>query len=146
MTGPVTTTAAQDERGMRILHAVLAAGIAIIIALFVFLVGQIGPSMPAGSARPLVAYAASGLGLAAILAVPVVLRPLARGRLRDAPTEHRWNNDTRGPAILVWIVAEWGALAGCIGFLLTASTFPAGVGALGLVTLLWSSPGRLSAA
>lgn len=144
MTDPAATTGAQDERAVRILHAILAAGVAIIIALFVFLVGQTGPSVPAGSARPIVAYVCSGLGLVAILAALVVLRPLARGRLRDAPADHRWTDDTRGPAILAWIVAEAGSLAGCFGFLLTGSTLPAAVAAFGLVAILWCSPGRLA--
>ncbi len=144
MTDPAAPTVAQDERGARILHAILAVGIALILAVFMLLLRLVGPYVPPGRARPIVAYVAAGLGLVAMLAALAVLRPLARGRFRDAPAGRRWSDTTRGPAILVWIVAEWGAIAGALGFLLTGSTLPAAVAALGFVTLLWCSPGRLS--
>jgi hypothetical protein len=148
-------TAAQDERGMRILHTILGVGVALVIAVFILLlrlVGprsghrrRIGPYVPAGSARPIVAYVSSALGAVAVLSALLVFRPLARGRLRAAPAEHPWTNATRGPAILVWLVAESGAIVSSLGLLLTGSMLPAAVAALGFVTLLWCSPGRLSA-
>jgi len=144
MPDPPAMTAAQDERGMRILHTILAVGVALVIAVFILLLRLVGPYVPAGSARPIVAYVSSAFGGAAILSALLAFRPLARGRLRAAPAEHPWTNATRGPAILVWLVAESGAIVSSLGLLLTGSMLPAAVAALGFVTLLWCSPGRLS--
>lgn len=128
-------------RTVRILHGALVAGVLTLGVLFFAIVRVRGPG-PAAAAPIGAALAAVGLG-AVVLAALVLRRRVPERRPDQAPDTYWASAEARGAAIVLWAVAEGGALTSLVGYFLTGALAPAVAAGIAIVTLVAFRPGRL---
>jgi len=126
---------------MRTLHASLVLGVILVGAVFFFLLRTIPPSFPRAS---MLSFVTAGLGLGNIAAALGVFRSKIPQRAIDQAPEDYWtSNEVRGIAIVMWAIIEGGGLVAWVGYLLTGTPVPAGVGVLAIAALILVRPSRL---
>ena len=137
----MTTPALSDARATRILHAAFTGGVASLAVVAYLVPRMLGPLLPDGGARVVIAGAFTAV---AVLSIGVAIL-FARRRLpAPGPGEGYWTPEARGAAIILWALTDGGAICGFVGYMLTARLAPALMGVVGLAALLWYTPGRLA--
>ena len=140
----MTTPAQSDARATRILHAALTGGVASLAVVAYLVPRMLGPLLSDDRSRSVAAAACTAM---AVLPIGIGLL-VARRRLPapgpGSPDEAYWTPEARGAAIMLWALADGGAICGFVGYMLTARLAPALMGVVGLAALLWYTPGRLA--
>lgn len=130
-----------SARQARILHAALVLGVALVGVVFFFVLKTIGPAFPRA---PILSFVTAGLGLGNVAAALGVFRSKIPQRSSEqAPDEYWTSNEVRGMAIVMWAIIEGGGLVAWVGYLLTGTPVPAGVGLLAIAALILVRPSRL---
>ncbi|HEX9894861.1 MAG TPA: hypothetical protein VGA78_13110 [Gemmatimonadales bacterium] len=134
-----------EARKVRLLHAILVGGV-ILLGATLFLVVRLrgGPLLAgAGPADP-IAYVMSAAALSSLGLAVMVFRPRLPEPARGDVSIAYWTPENRGVALLLWVLFEGAGSIGAVGYLLTGHPAPLLAAAMGLLALLWYSPGRLA--
>jgi hypothetical protein len=131
------------SRMVRIIHAALTTGVAIVGAVFFLLVRARGGTMVA----PMVGVVLSVVSIGLLVAAATILRRRIPERPADqSPTTFWAAGETRGSALVLWAVTEGAAVVGWVGYFLTGSVVPAAIAGLAFGMLVMLNPARLEGA
>jgi hypothetical protein len=137
-----TDLAAAEQRGIRMLHAILAVALMVFSVAAVLWVQFKGPLLAAGETRNLIAYIVTGIGLACVAVGIGIIRPKLPEPRRGSADY--WTPKNRGRALLVWILCENGGTIAAVGFVLTAHLAALFAMVVAILMLVWQSPGRMA--
>jgi hypothetical protein len=130
-----------SARAARILHASLVLGVILVGVVFFFVLRTIPPSFPRAS---ILSFVTAGLGLGNLAAALALFRSKIPRRSADQTPDDYWTSaEARGIAIVTWAIIEGGGLVAWVGYLLTGTPVPAGVGVLAIAALILVRPSRL---
>jgi len=130
-----------SARAARIMHTSLVLGVTLVGVVFFFVLRTIPPSFPRAS---ILSFVTAGLGLGNLAAALALFRSKIPQRSSDqAPDDYWASNEVRGIVIVTWAIIEGGGLVAWVGYLLTGTPVPAGVGVLAIAALILVRPSRL---
>ena len=108
--------------------------------VFFFVVRTIPPSFPRAS---ILSFVTAGLGLGNLAAALVLFRSKIPQRSVDQTPDDYWTSNEVRIALVTWAIIEGGGLVAWVGYLLTGTPVPAGVGVLAIAALMLVRPSRL---
>lgn len=132
-----------DLPSIRVLHGVITAGLAVILAVFLLLTYGLhqAPVLFPGNPSPVIAYLLLAASLTVLSTALLVFKARVPARRSGQSVEEFWGMEARGSALLFWVLLEGGGIVGAVGFLITGSLIPA-IGAVGAIYLfLTNGPG-----
>ena len=115
-------------------------GVALVGVVFFFVVRTIPPSFPRAS---ILSFVTAGLGLGNLAAALVLFRSKIPQRSVDQTPDDYWTSNEVRIALVTWAIIEGGGLVAWVGYLLTGTPVPAGVGVLAIAALMLVRPSRL---
>ena len=141
----MTSPPVLDLRSARLIHGVLAAGIAALFLVFAAVILPLkGPLLQANPVLPTISYV-----IAVMSAVSSGFAIFFRRRLPDrgagVPPESYWTPVIAGQAMMVWVLCEGAGVMAAVGFLLTGRWPPIAAAVFAWCLLMVFAPGRLAA-
>jgi drug/metabolite transporter (DMT)-like permease len=141
----MTSPPVLDLRSARLIHGVLAAGIAVLFLVFAAVILPLkGPLLRGNPALP-IASSALALASAASSACAIFFRRRLPGRGAEVPPESYWTPEIAGQAMMVWVLCEGAGVMAAVGFLLTGRWPPVAAAVFAWCLLMVFAPGRLAA-
>lgn len=124
---------------MRILHVALTMGLVVVAGVFIMLRQSTTARFSVG---PTLGLILAGLALVQLAVVLGFLLPRLPLRTADQSPDQYWSTVARPDAIMLWVMTDGAGLASWVGYLLTGTVVPAGVGVLAIAALILLQPGR----
>lgn len=94
------------------------------------------------SVGPTLGWILAGFALVQLAMVLGFLVPRMPLRLADQSPDQYWSTVARPDAIILWVMTDGAGLASWVGYLLTGTVVPAGVGVLAIAALILLRPDR----
>ena len=127
-------------RAIRITHIALVLGLVLIAVTFVVLRQRTGLILAFGPFLGVLLAAIALVNL--ILALGFLAPRLPRRPADQSPDDYWMRTETRGAAIILWVLVEGAGLLSWVGYLLTGAWAPAAVGVLAVASLALLGPTR----
>lgn len=136
-----TARAISAARGVRIIHAALAIGLLLLGGTFFLLLTVQG--QPLGGV-PGIGIVLAGVALAILMVSQLLLRGKVPARRSDQSPEDYWQtNESRGPALILWVGIESAGILSWMGYVLSGQLAPAAVALIAIAALIALRPARL---
>ena len=127
-------------RAIRIIHIALVLGLVLIAGAFFVLRQRTGLMLAFGPFLGVLLAAIALVNL--ILALGFLAPRLPRRPADQSPDDYWMRTETRGAAIILWVLVEGAGLLSWVGYLLTGAWAPAAVGVLAVASLALLGPTR----
>lgn len=127
-------------RAIRIIHIALVLGLVLIAGTFFVLRQRTGLTLAFG---PFLGVLLAAIALVNLtLALGFLAPRLPRRPADQSPDDYWTRTETRGAAIILWVLVEGAGLLSWVGYLLTGVWAPAAVGVLAVASLVLLGPAR----
>ena len=134
-----------EREGVRKLYLILFAGLTVIGGVMLVLTLKLtGPRLAPGNTTDIIGYVIAALAFAPFLMGVYWARGQVPARVPGESADEYWKPESRGRALMLWVLCEGSGILGAVGYHLTGGAAPLALFGLCWLAMVWYALSRLA--